>query len=267
MVRIGKLSLFLCLLIVLLASGCGGEARSLASPTAARTQADLDMKLIVRDFLADLPADWHLVRSEDVVRTKPAIVDVRQPEEYGQGFIEGAVNVPLRELAQNLQALPAPDKEVVLVCSSGHRSAIGMVVLQMLGYKKAKSLDGGMASWQAAKLPIVTAPVPPRPAAQAIKVNAQLQAMLDYYLGHTLPNDWGVVDAAGLTEDQKRKSSAELEIQPEEFDQGPSLLVDVDEPDEFAKAGLNPTKSINAPLRILPETLENMPLDQVVSWA
>jgi hypothetical protein len=91
--------------------------------------------------------------------------------------------------------------------------------------------------------------------------------MLEYYLVHTLPFDWGVIDLAGLTDDQKRKSSAEIEIQPETFDQGPSLLVDVDEPEEFAKANLDPTQSINAPLRRLPDSLDNMPLQETINWA
>jgi rhodanese-related sulfurtransferase len=232
-------------------------------PTA---QGTLDMKPILVGFLASLPADWHLTTSEDVAKTKPFVVDVRQPEEYSRGFVEGAVNIPLRELAQNLQALPAMDKDIVLVCESGHRSAVGMAVLQMLGYTHAKSLADGMSAWQAARLPVVTAPVPRRPAGPAPKVNAQLQAMLDYYLVHTLPFDWGLVDPAGLTDDQKLKPSSELEIQPETFDQGPSLLVDVDEPDAFANANLNPTKSINAPLRALPDSLDNMPLQETITW-
>ncbi len=265
----GKMLLLFCLLLLVSVVACGGGANltpSVASPIPT-AQGTLDMKLVLRDFLAALPADWHLVASQDVAKTKPFIVDVRQPEEYTQGFIEGAVNIPLRELAQNLPALPALDKDIVVVCDNGRRSAIGMAVLQMLGYGKAKSLADGMSAWQAAKLPVVTAPVPRRPMGSAPKVNAQLQAMLDYYLVHTLPFDWGIVNPAGLTEDQKLKSSSEMEIQPETFDQGPSLLVDVDEPDEFAKANLNPTKSINAPLRALPDSLDNMPLQETINWA
>ncbi len=263
----GTMRRLFCLLLVLLVTACTGAASS--APTATPTVADeasLDMKPIIVGFLASLPADWHRTTSQDVVRTRPFVVDVRQPEEYNQGFIEGAINVPLRDLAQSLQALPAMNQEIVLVCDNGHRSAIGMAVLQMLGYKQAKSLADGMSAWQAAKLPIVTAPVPQRSAGRPPKVNAQLRAMLDYYLVHTLPVDWGLIDPAGLTEDQHRKSSSELEVQPETFDQGPSILVDVDEPDEFAKADLNPTKSINAPLRVLPDTLENMPLQETITW-
>ncbi len=262
-----KLQLLLCLLLLLLIAACGGASPApLVATATPYAQGTVDMRTVLRDFLANLPADWHLTTSQDIAKSKPFVVDVREPEEYRQGFIEGAVNIPLRDLAQNLQALPAMDKEIVIVCDNGHRSAIGMAVLQMLGYPLAKSLADGMNAWQAAKLPVVTAPVPLRPAGPAPKVNPKLQAMLDYYLVHTLPNDWGIVDPAGLTEDQVRKSSSELEAQPETFDQGPSLLVDVDEPDEFASAGLNPTKSINAPLRGLPDTLDNMPLQETVTW-
>ncbi len=265
----GKLRLLFCVLLLLLAAACGGAATPtppVVSPTPI-AQGTLDMKPVLAAFLAGLPADWHLTTSQDVVKTKPFIVDVRQPEEYSRGFVEGAVNIPLRELAQNLQALPAMDKDIVVICDNGHRSAIGMAILQLLGYTKAKSLADGMNAWQAAQLPLVTAPVPRRVAGQAPKVNAQLQAMLDYYLVHTLPFDWGIVDPAGLTSDQKLKPSSELEIQPETFDQGPSILVDVDEPDEFNRANLNPTKSINAPLRSLPDRLDNMPLQETINWA
>ncbi len=260
------LRLFLpCLLIAFIASACSRVDAPTATPAATPTQQDLDLKPILRQFLSSLPQDWNLVTSQNVATTKAFIVDVRQPEEYSQGFIEGAVNIPLRELAQNLQALPAMDKEITLVCNSGHRSAIGMAVLQMLGYSKAKSLDGGLRAWQSAKLPVVTAPVPKRPTNAAPKVNSQLQAMLDYYLVHTLPVDWGAMDQAALTEDQLRKSSSEIEAQPETFDQGRSLLVDVDGPDDFAQAHLD--KAINAPLRALPDSLDNIPLQETINWA
>ena len=266
-IRIGSQVLFTCLLILAITCACSSATTPAAAPTPKPQQANLDMKPVLRDFLANLPPDWNLIASQDVAKIKPVVIDVRQPDEYTQGFIEGAVNIPLRELARNLQALPALDKDIVVVCNTGHRAAIGMAVLQMLGYKKAKTLDGGLNAWRAAKLPVVTTPVPPRPTGPAPKVDAQVQAMLEYYLVHTLPFDWGVIDLAGLTDDQKRKSSAEIEIQPETFDQGPSLLVDVDEPEEFAKANLDPTKSINAPLRRLPDSLDNMPLQETINWA
>ena len=263
-IRIGSQVLFTCLLILAITCACSSATTPAAAPTPKPRQANLDMKPVLRDFLANLPPDWNLIASQDVAKMKPFVVDVRQPDEYRQGFIEGAINIPIRELVQNLRALPALDKDIVVVCSTGHRAAIGMAVLQMLGYKKARSLEGGLNAWRAAKLPVVAAPVPQRSVGPAPQVNAQVQEILDYYLAHTLPFDWGVVDPAGLTSDQNLKSSAEVEIQPETFDQGPSVLIDVDEPEESAKANL--PKVINIPLRRLPDSLDTMLLKQDILW-
>lgn len=263
--------LFFCLLLMLIVSACASAPQSTANPTTVsqvQKNASIDMKPILRDFLASLPADWHLVTSQDVAKTAPFIVDVRQPEDYNRGFIAGAVNIPLRELTKNLQALPAMDKEIVVVCDTGHRAAIGMAVLQMLGYKKAKSLEGGMQAWQAAKQAVVTAPVPQKQSNPAPKINTQVQAMLDYYLAHTLPYDWGTIDATGLAADQKLLPSSAVEAQPETYDQGPSLLINVDTPEEFAKSIIaNFKRAINLPLRQLPDTLDRMPLQETVDYA
>ena len=267
----GKRVLFLCLLIILSANACSNAAPLVVSPTATRElqrNPNVDMKPVLRDFLAGLPADWNLVSSQDVAKLSPFIVDVRQPEEYARGFIAGAINIPLRELTKNLAALPGMDKDIVVICSNGHRAAVGMAVLQMLGYKKTKTLDGGMQAWQAAKLQVVTTPVPQRPAGQAPQVDAQVQAMLDYYLVHTLPLDWGIIDIAGLNADQKLTPSSSADAMPETYDQGPSLLIDVDTPEEFKQSTLaNFVRGINLPLRQLPDALDTMPLQETIDWA
>jgi rhodanese-related sulfurtransferase len=160
------------------------------------------------------------------------------------------------------------DKDIVLVCDTGHRSAIGMAILQMLGYKKAKTLEGGLQSWQAAKQPVVTTPVPQKQTNPTPKVNAQIQAMLDYYLVHTLPIDWGIIDATGLTADQKLTPASSAEAQPETYDQGASLLVNVDTPEEFAKSTVADfQRAINVPLRQLPDILDHIPLQETIDWA
>jgi len=251
--------LLLYVLMVLSLGGCNSRTQPPATPTAttSQTAADLDIKPIVCDFLANLPTDWNQVPAQDVVKAKPFIVDVRQPEDYAKGFIEGAVNIPLRELALNLQVLPAMDKEIVVACNSELRAAIGMAVLQMLGYKKARSLEGGMQAWRQAKLPVITGPVSPLPAGQTPKVNEQLQAMLNYYLVRTLPVHEGAMSPAGLTEDQQRKSSMELE-ENDTFDQGRSILLVVDGPDEFAKVHLT-SGAMNFRLHELVDSVEMLP--------
>ena len=251
--------LLLCLAMVLPLGGCHRQTQPPVAPAATKAQAatDLDMKPIVREFLANLPADWNEVPAQAVETAKPFIVDVRQPDDYAKGFIAGAVNIPLRQLTVTLQALPAMDHDIVVVCNSGHRAAIGMGILQMLGYKKAQSLEGGMEGWRQAKLSTVTGPVPARPVGQAPRVNEQLQAALTYYLARTLPVHEGAMSPAGLTEDQQRKSSMEL-MENDTFDQGRSVLMVVDGPAEFAKVHLT-SGAMNFQLRGLVDLVEALP--------
>ncbi len=267
---IGKLVLFLGGLLILSLSACNSV---LPVPVPSVTpgpqrQPNVDMKPILRDFLANLPADWNLVSVQSVVAASPFIVDVRQPEDYARGFIAGAINLPLRELARSLSALPGLDQDIVLVDETGHRAAIGMAILQMLGYRKAKTLEGGIRAWQAAKQSVVTAPVPQRPTGQTPVVNAQVQTMLDYYLVHTLPIDWGMMDATALTADQKLSPSSAGEAMPETYDQGASLIIDLDLPAEFEQSSIaNFNRALNIPLRQLPDKLDQMPLQETIDWA
>jgi rhodanese-related sulfurtransferase len=267
-----KRSLFLlpCLLAILSLNGCDGERKRADAPPAAKPQewSTEDTRSLLADFLKSLPADWNLVPAQVVAKAKPSLVDVRLPEEYAKGSIEGAVNIPLRKLAASLPSRLPLDREIVLVSQNGFHSAVGMAALQMLGYKKTKSLEGGMQAWQDAKLPVVTVappPFPARTAGQASEVDARRQAMLDYYLTHTLPFNWGTMTPEVLTDDQHRKSSVELDPYADSFDQGRSALVNVDEEEEFAKAGLS--RAINAPLRELPDRLDKMPMMEMMQWA
>lgn len=77
------------------------------------------------------------------------LVDVRSPAEYALSHLPNAVNIPLRSLAENLDKIPT-DKPVVLYCSSGHRSTMGMTVLQLLGYKNVLSFPPSINGWKAA---------------------------------------------------------------------------------------------------------------------
>ena len=215
------------------------------------------MRPLVRDFLASLPPDWHQVPAQDVAKAKPFILDVRQPDDYARGFIDAAVNIPLRELTANLQALPAADTDIVVVCDTGYRAAIGMGVLRMLGYKMARSLEGGMRGWRQANLPVVTGPIPQRASGQAPPVNEPLRAALTYYLTRTLPVHEGAMSAVGLTEDQQRVSTMETQ-ENDTFDQGKSILMVVDGPEEFAKVHLS-EGAMNFELHGLVDSVEALP--------
>lgn len=263
-----EMLLFACLPALVAIGGCRGQSNQPAvapAKAASQSQSDADVRPLLRDMLKNLPENWHQIPAAEVARAKPFVVDVRDPEDYAKGFIAGAVNIPLRQLAASLQALPGVEKPIVLVCNSGYGAAVGMTVLRLLGYKDVKTIDGGMHAWRRAALPVVTAPVPQRAAGAPPQVDRQMQATLDYYLVHTLPVELGTISIPGLTEDQKRKSSTELEAQADTYDQGRSLLIDVDSPGEFAAAKL--TKSVNLPLRDLPDGLAHLKLEEIISWA
>ena len=75
-------------------------------------------------------------------------IDVRQPSEYRGGHIIGAVNIPLKELERHLSEIP-PDKEIVLYCTTGYRSAMGVMALRLQGYTHVRGFPPGLAGAQA----------------------------------------------------------------------------------------------------------------------
>ena len=72
---------------------------------------------------------------------------MREPSEHAANRIEGALLVPLRQLASQLGALPK-DQPVVVHCKSGGRSAIAVAIMKVAGYD-AHNLSGGIQAWDA----------------------------------------------------------------------------------------------------------------------
>ncbi len=81
------------------------------------------------------------------------VLDVREPAEWTDGHIPGATLIPLGELADRLGELPR-DRQILVVCHSGNRSAQGRDILLGAGFPSVTSLDGGMADWVAAGMPM-----------------------------------------------------------------------------------------------------------------
>jgi sulfur-carrier protein adenylyltransferase/sulfurtransferase len=75
------------------------------------------------------------------------LIDVRQPEEHSFAKIEGAKLIPLGEILRRMAELD-PDKEVVIHCKMGGRSARAIEALQQSGYTgQLKNLKGGITAW------------------------------------------------------------------------------------------------------------------------
>jgi rhodanese-related sulfurtransferase len=90
------------------------------------------------------------------------LVDVREPvERDDQGVILGAVHVPRGMLEFRADpSSPAhlselsPERRVILHCASGGRSALAAMTLAAMGYRDVAHLDGGLAAWREAGLPV-----------------------------------------------------------------------------------------------------------------
>jgi len=106
-----------------------------------------------RDLLADAKsriteidtATAAVKLSDDEV----SLLDVREPDEYDQGAIPGAVHIPRGHLEAQVEAkLTDKNQPVVVYCAGGVRSAFAADTLQALGYSKVLSMAGGFGKWK-----------------------------------------------------------------------------------------------------------------------
>jgi hydroxyacylglutathione hydrolase len=86
----------------------------------------------------------------------PLVVDVRAPREREQKHIEGSVSMPLNRLLESRKTLPT-DRALLVYCAGGYRSSIAASLLQGSGFAPVGEIAGGLAAWEAAKLPVRTA--------------------------------------------------------------------------------------------------------------
>jgi rhodanese-related sulfurtransferase len=84
----------------------------------------------------------------------PFVIDVRVEELYAGKHVTGAHNIPVEELADREKELPEDrDHPIVTVCTRGNLSLQGMLVLQSLGYRNVRSMNGGTVAWAEQGLP------------------------------------------------------------------------------------------------------------------
>jgi len=85
----------------------------------------------------------------------PVIIDARSGFEYRSGHIPGAIHAPLMKVLFRLARLPQKKEEPLLVtCEHGPRAQIVMSLLAKAGYLKLEMLEGHMAGWRRAQLPL-----------------------------------------------------------------------------------------------------------------
>lgn len=119
----------------------------------------LSFALIATGCLADT-AEIATITAEDLHtrltanEAKPLVVDVREPAEFEEIHIDGALLAPLASVAKHLENVDK-HREIVLVCRSGRRSAQAYRTLTTLGFTSMKNMEGGMLAWEKAGYPVV----------------------------------------------------------------------------------------------------------------
>src|SRR5919201_1751393 len=99
--------------------------------------------------------------SPDDVKTRldrgdrPVLLDVREREEYRQGYVPGAVSVPRGFLEMRVEeTLPDKNAPIVAYCAGGTRSLLAGRILRELGYTDVVSMRGGFTAWKNQGLPV-----------------------------------------------------------------------------------------------------------------
>lgn len=261
-----KFQLLLGLLLIasMVLSACGApaaepiveatEAVEVATEAAVVEEPALDPQALFTDLVASLPADkgYGTIKpaslNEELADKAPFLLDIREAAELEKdGYIEGAVNIPVREVLNNLDKLPGLDEPIVVYCASGHRGGMVMSALKLLGYTNVRNLNGGLGGWKKAELPVVTGSMPAAPAVlgNAIIADQALFEALNGFLTE-LPDDFYSVKSAALAE---------------ELTGTPPVIIDVRSKGEWDKDGYI-AGSINVPFTDFFANLDPIPADK-----
>ena len=169
-----RFQLFLALLLVLSLTLGACSSPAPAEPVTEATEA------VVEEAVAEVPAEqeavdlnsmfssmldtmkgYNAVKADDLLAemaedNPPFLLDVREVSELEEkGHIEGAINIPLREVADHIELLPSFDTTIVSYCGSGWRCTIAMTALEAMGWENVLSLkEGSFGGWLEAGYPV-----------------------------------------------------------------------------------------------------------------
>ncbi len=133
----------------------GNSFRAIAAPNPpvcdATTEAPAADTSLIDQALKEIPPGFYGILKTDQLKSKmesdnPLLVDVREPTEFLRGHIPNAVNIPLRSLGDHLDEIPR-DRPVVLYCSTGYRTGLGVMALHLWGYDNVQGYPPSYQGW------------------------------------------------------------------------------------------------------------------------
>ena len=95
-----------------------------------------------------------MVAEELASANPPLLLDIRNPREWLAKHIAGSVNIPLNHIEERIAEIPR-DRRIAVHCAGGYRSSIAASILHQYGITNLVEMAGGLAAWDAAKLPMV----------------------------------------------------------------------------------------------------------------
>lgn len=109
--------------------------------------------ILMKDFTAEKNTVEQIPVSEVKEKLSDEIqfVDVRRPQEHANGHAVQTINLPLNDLAREIDKLD-PEKPTYVICQSGYRSSIGTSILENAGIKQIYNVTGGTNAWMEADL-------------------------------------------------------------------------------------------------------------------
>jgi len=85
----------------------------------------------------------------------PLLLDIRNPREWSAKHIEGSLNIPLNHLQERIAEIPR-DRRIAVHCAGGYRSSIAAGILHQYGITHLIEMAGGLAAWDATRLPVIS---------------------------------------------------------------------------------------------------------------
>lgn len=113
-------------------------------------KAELDHQANRGSFLSPSMATRLMNNQDDVL-----IIDIRTAADFKKGHIKGAKNMPLSDFAKGVDELSDDkDKPVLIYCNSGNTVTRAIKLLKKAGFEQVNNLDGGIAAWKEANMPL-----------------------------------------------------------------------------------------------------------------
>ena len=125
--------------------GCGNnntENKDANTQTSSESSSETQSEAVSKDISID--ESKKLINDGEVT----LILDVRNEDEFAEGHLKNAIQIPVKELKENLSDIEKFKDELVLVyCRSGKRSAEAVDILKENGFKNLVHMKDGLSKW------------------------------------------------------------------------------------------------------------------------